>query len=328
MAQNIQVIKAASNGITGLTALVNQAKAVAQTAQSQASGGALATGLTSFTPAAQANIVGTNGIAAADSVVVTKRSAADAQVGPSTTILIPAAMTLQALVDQFNSISGVSATLVADPNNAGNVFLQLRTTDGLGIRLTDAAGGLTGDLFGASIATGVTEAATTVAPTDLTALQSQYDGLRTQMDQFITDTGYSGKNLLNGDSMTTQFNTANTSTLTTNGNKRDAAGLGIAAADFDTTADITTALAQITDALNRLQVDGVQYGNDLAVIQARADFTNAQIGTLRDGANQLTVVDKNSAGAELLALQTQQQLGIQSLSLASQANQSVLRLFQ
>ena len=38
----------------------------------------------------------------------------------------------------------------------------------------------------------------------------------------------------------------------------------------------------------------------------------------------LTIADKNEEGANLLALQTQQQLGIQSLALASQANQSVL----
>ncbi|MFH1158363.1 MAG: hypothetical protein V1721_05705, partial [Pseudomonadota bacterium] len=44
MGQNIQVLKAASQGIDGLSALVNQAKAVAQTAQSQATGGAMFTG--------------------------------------------------------------------------------------------------------------------------------------------------------------------------------------------------------------------------------------------------------------------------------------------
>src|SRR5262245_66403578 len=44
MAQNIQALKAADQGISGLTALVNQAKAIAQTAQSQATGGAMYTG--------------------------------------------------------------------------------------------------------------------------------------------------------------------------------------------------------------------------------------------------------------------------------------------
>ena len=76
-----------------------------------------------------------------------------------------------------------------------------------------------------------------------------------------------------------------------------------------------------------LRQDGTSYGNNLAVIQARQDFTNSLIGTLKDGASSLTIADKNEEGANLLALQTQQQLGIQSLALASQANQSVLRLF-
>ena len=43
--------------------------------------------------------------------------------------------------------------------------------------------------------------------------------------------------------------------------------------------------------------------------------------------DKLVLADNNEEGAKLLALQTQQQLGITSLSLASQAQQSVLSLF-
>jgi flagellin-like hook-associated protein FlgL len=41
----------------------------------------------------------------------------------------------------------------------------------------------------------------------------------------------------------------------------------------------------------------------------------------------LTNADTNEEGANMLALQTRQQLGVTSLSLASQALQGVLRLF-
>jgi flagellin len=51
------------------------------------------------------------------------------------------------------------------------------------------------------------------------------------------------------------------------------------------------------------------------------------VNTLQTGADGLTLADGNLEGANMLALQTRQQLSITALSLASQANQAVLRLF-
>ena len=49
---------------------------------------------------------------------------------------------------------------------------------------------------------------------------------------------------------------------------------------------------------------------------------------VRPGAADLTLADSNEEGANLLALQTRQQLSTTALSLAAQADQNVLRLFQ
>jgi flagellin-like hook-associated protein FlgL len=51
------------------------------------------------------------------------------------------------------------------------------------------------------------------------------------------------------------------------------------------------------------------------------------INTLQVGSDSLTLADTNEEGANMLALQTRQQLSTTALSLASQANQAVLRLF-
>lgn len=322
MAQNVQALKAADNGITGLTALVNQAKAVAQTAQSQATGGAMFTGTVSLTAAQQTSLVPSKA-ANNDTFKIQVGS------GPVTTFTMATGESLNTLIGQLNGISGVSATTVADAANAGNVFLQIRTTNGQTLTVTEGTNTPATAIFGAGVLNGGNAlAATTTAPTDQVTLEASYNTIRTQIDQFITDTGYRGKNLLNGDTMTTQFNESNTSKLTTVGTKRDASGLTIAAASFGTTANIQTALDQITAALGLLRADGNAYGNALAVIQARNDFTNNLISTLKDGATQLTIADKNTEGANMLSLQTSQQLGIQALSIASQSNQSVLRLFQ
>jgi flagellin-like hook-associated protein FlgL len=51
------------------------------------------------------------------------------------------------------------------------------------------------------------------------------------------------------------------------------------------------------------------------------------INTLQTGADNLILADQNQESANLLTLQTRQQLEVSALSIANQANQSVLKLF-
>ena len=62
-------------------------------------------------------------------------------------------------------------------------------------------------------------------------------------------------------------------------------------------------------------------------MQNRQDFTKSMINTLQTGADNLVLADTNEEAANMLALQTRQQLSQTALSLASQADQAVLRLF-
>ncbi len=62
-----------------------------------------------------------------------------------------------------------------------------------------------------------------------------------------------------------------------------------------------------------------------AVDRLNAEKTNAQASP--QGFGKLTLTDLNGEGANLVSLQTRQQLGTQSLSLANQQQQTLLRLF-
>ena len=66
---------------------------------------------------------------------------------------------------------------------------------------------------------------------------------------------------------------------------------------------------------------------NLSIVQARQDFTNNMVSTLTTGADNLVAADTNAESANLLALQTRQSLSTKALSLANQADQSVLQLF-
>ena len=103
-----------------------------------------------------------------------------------------------------------------------------------------------------------------------------------------------------------------------------AAGTG---GDFSTDDRINAALFAIDGAFSTLRSSAASLGADLSTIQVRQDFTAALINTLEGGAGDLTLADLNEEGANLLTLQTRQQLASTSLSFATQADQSVLSLF-
>jgi len=161
-------------------------------------------------------------------------------------------------------------------------------------------------------------------------LATQFDAIRTQIDQLSADSGFNGINLLNNNSLTVTLNETGTSSVTVTGVDFDSTGLAIdvAANAWVADADITAASTDLTAALTTLRSQSQSFSTNLSTVQIRQDFTKAMINTLQSGADGLTLADSNEEGANLLALQTRQQLSTTALSLASQASQAVLRLFQ
>jgi flagellin-like hook-associated protein FlgL len=159
---------------------------------------------------------------------------------------------------------------------------------------------------------------------------SQYNDLLSQIDDLAKDAGFNGVNLLGGDDLKTIFNEDGSSKLEIAGVDFDSAGLGLSAlasTAFDTDASIETTLSSLDEAISTLRSQSSKFGSNLSVVETRQDFTKQMINTLETGAANLTLADTNEEGANLLALQTRQQLSSTALSLASQADQNVLRLF-
>jgi flagellin len=166
-----------------------------------------------------------------------------------------------------------------------------------------------------------------------TSLAAQFDDIITQIDQLAADSGFNGINLLDSGSssdLTVTLNETGTSSVTVAAVDFSAAGdLAIANAlnNWGGASDITAASTDLTAALTTLRAQAQAFGSNLSTVQIRQDFTKAMINTLQTGADSLTLADSNEEGANLLALQTRQQLSTTALSLASQASQAVLRLF-
>lgn len=169
------------------------------------------------------------------------------------------------------------------------------------------------------------------------SLARTFNELRTELDRLVDDASFNGLNLLRGDQLKIVFNESGTSTIeiqtknakgepwavnATNLNIRE-----LTAEDFNLDESIDKLLADMQVTLNEVRSQASSLGSTLSVVQNRENFTKQMINTLETGAANLTLADTNEEAANMLALQTRQQLSQTALSLASQADQAVLRLF-
>jgi flagellin len=178
----------------------------------------------------------------------------------------------------------------------------------------------------------VSQAQQTTDTTTLASLSSQFDSLLSQIGQLAGDSGFNGVNLLGGDTLTVTLNDTGSSTTSVTGVDYTDANTGLSIANatgnWAASSDITAAANDLSAALTSLRSESQTLSASLSVVQIREDFTKSTINTLQTGSADLTLADSNEEGANLLALQTRQQLSSTALSLASQADQNVLRLFR
>jgi flagellin len=305
-----QTLDAANNGLTSLTSLLEQALSTAQQAQQT-------------TPTAAASTTGT--------VALTSLNAGGnllVNVGANTyTVAITQSEALSSIESQINAVSGLgsSGAVTASDDGSGHLVLTGNTNTTAFTVVANAE----------SAALGVTTSATAnnaVAPVSATrtTLQGNYNALLTQIDQLAGDSSYNGVNLLNGDNLKVLFNENGTSSLTITGVTFNSKGLGLSAASgtgFLDNNNISASETSINAAITTVRAQTETFGTNSGTISTRQTFEQNMINTLQTGASNLVLADQNQESANLLTLQTRQQLEISALSIANQANQSVLKLF-
>lgn len=93
-------------------------------------------------------------------------------------------------------------------------------------------------------------------------------------------------------------------------------------------ASALTALGEIEALVNIAKVGAADLGTSAKRINDQSNFVSDLADALKSGVGALVDADMEEASARLQALQTQQQLGIQALSIANQAPQTILALFK
>ena len=92
--------------------------------------------------------------------------------------------------------------------------------------------------------------------------------------------------------------------------------------------DVDNMAADVETALQAVRDYAVELGAAKNQIDAQSSFLGVLSESLTNTIGSMVDADMNEASTRLQALQTQQQLGVQSLSIANQNSQMILRLFQ
>lgn len=347
IALSIRTIEEADAGVNALLAQLDSAESLVNQAQNEINanggskdiatldlytdGGAATTGLS--LASSQGDI---SGFAAADRITITVDAG---DLGVFTAGVLGSG-SVQDLIDAITGIGG--ATIGA---NVTATFAsgQLTITVADGLAIDSFAIEVTDNSSGANATDAQVKVDNTViddgkdiriftgSRTTLQDITERYNTTLNEITAIVGDASFQGINLLEGDNLLTIFNEDGSSTLTTKGQDFSDTGLDLtnftSGAYFDSQAEVSSRANELADAIRDVRNFGANIANDLSIIQTRRDFTEATVTTLRAGADDLTLADLNEEGANLLALQTRQQLGVTSLSLASQSQQAVLRLF-
>ena len=161
----------------------------------------------------------------------------------------------------------------------------------------------------------------------LTPYVQQFNTIRREYDKLIADSSYQGINLLKEGTLNITLNESRTNNYEVQGYDATADGLNVSSADWNSSGAVNDSMAALDSAIKTLRSYAETLGNSYQIIQTRQSFTDGLADILETGADDLVLADMNEESANMLALQTRQQLAINSLSLASQAAQSVLKLF-
>jgi len=312
--QATQTLNAANQGLTSLTSLIQQALSTAKQAQSSTEP---VLGVDTGTLSG-ATTVGTAG---AGNLVVAITG------GSSYTIAVAATDTTASIIANFNGTSGLGSAgaITATTDSAGHLQLSANPTNSFTVTADATTAGI-----GLTTSSSTNFTGTSTPNASRTTLQASYNSLLTQIDQLAGDSSYNGVNLLNGNNLKVVFNETSTSSLTITGVTYNSAGLGLSqlsGVGFQSDTTISTTIDSLNSALSTVRTQSETFGTNAATIQTRSDFTTNLINTLQTGSGNLVLADQNQESANLLTLQTRQQLSISALAISNQAQQAVLKLF-
>jgi flagellin len=323
MAEAIQTIQSANNGITSIKSLIETARGLGQAALNAS---ANSVGFT-LTVMASGNVVTVGG--QAFSAVNTGASGAtqfNVQDADGNDLTVDEIVSNLAAKINSNTETGAQGDIKAVVNGNRITLASISTSKAITSTTVVSSNGTI------SIDSKVTAERSTYA--------AQYESIMTQIDSLAGTGGYKGNNLLTNDTLSVGFEGGSISVkgfnayvsdmkVNTAGRADYTSSLGTASDNtkWALASNIKVDLNNLDKGIQKLKEESSKLSSSLSVINIQQDFSTAKINVLTTGANNLTAADANEEGANMLMLQTRQSLSTTALSLSAQAAQSVLKLF-
>ena len=165
-----------------------------------------------------------------------------------------------------------------------------------------------------------------------TALNEDFKALRDQVTTITSNAEFNGTNLINGSvtSISALANADGSNTITVSDANLTLGG-GIvtvtATSSFASAGDASTMVSTIETSLDNLNSALAKLGTASKSLEVHKTFTSKLSDSLEAGIGNLVDADLAKESARLQSLQVKQQLGVQALSIANQAPQTILSFF-
>ena len=166
-----------------------------------------------------------------------------------------------------------------------------------------------------------------------TALNNEFQALRDQVTTIVTNASFNGSNLIKsgGNNIFALANADGTSKITVAAEDLSLGGANVTATSTATIGTATTAstmIATLQTSINNVSAALAKLGTGSKSLDNHLTFITNLQGTLTTGIGNLVDADLAKESAQLQALQTKQQLGVQALSIANSSTSILLGLFR
>jgi flagellin len=252
--------------------------------------------------------------------------------------------TNQALQQAQNEVS--TGLAIAQPSDGGAIWSIAQgqraqvtalsaVTDSLNrassaLDVAVSAGQQISDLLTQLQSTALNASDESLTTTNRDSLSAQYKSLLNQITQTVGQATFNGANLIKSGAPTilALASADGKTTLSIPAQNLSLNGLGLKVASLGTASLATSALNQVTAAIDTADNDLSALGTSQNAVSTTLTFTSNLSNALTTGIGNLVDADVAAESATLQSLQTKQQLGVQALSIANSSSSVLLSLFR
>jgi flagellin len=169
-----------------------------------------------------------------------------------------------------------------------------------------------------------------LSTTDRQALNVDFAALRDQITSIVSNAKFNGFDMIDGSTtqITALASSDGTQHITVAAQTMTLAALSLTGATIGTQSSASSMIATIETALTSVDSKLATLSSGAKKFSIQTSFVSQLSDTVTSGIGNLVDADMATESAELTALQTKQQLGVQALSIANQSPEIILSLFK